>query len=168
MCTLCFSVCFGCLAAEVIAVAWLAWQRVMHPRTIKAAAVCMSTSMRTAVNLRAPQRDSSFLSSSASARAHVDHCWQRRGFAVITAASELLGRIIQGFGVNLAFIDHWIELHWINGMHRLENLCVCAVRWTTGERRGGAFNQHSALAISAVFCFFMSAIFRYFIEEIVR
>ncbi|GAA6102283.1 uncharacterized [Tachysurus ichikawai] len=64
---------------EVIAVACLAWQRVMQQRTIKAVAVCMSTSMRTVVNLRAPQRDSSFLYSSSSAKAHVDHCWQQRG-----------------------------------------------------------------------------------------
>lgn len=69
MCALCFSVCFGCHMVEVIAVACLAWQRVMQQRTIKTVAVCMSTPMRTAVSLRASQRDGSFLLPSASARA---------------------------------------------------------------------------------------------------
>ncbi|KAF5898075.1 Leucine-rich repeat receptor-like protein kinase TDR, partial [Clarias magur] len=44
----------------------------MQQRTINAAAVCMSTSVCAAVNLRAAQRDSFFLYSGASARGHVE------------------------------------------------------------------------------------------------
>lgn len=151
MCTLCFSVCFGCLMVEVIAVACLGWQRVMQQRTIKDVAVCMSTSMRTAVNLRALRRETApsclpvHLPEHmriAAGRGRVRSFWAPCGF-------------IPGSGVNLAFIDHWIELRWINGMHldawMLETLH--AVRWTTGKRHGGAFNQHSVLAISAMFWF---------------
>lgn len=54
MCALCFSVCFGCLTDEVIAAACLGWQRAMQQKTIKAVAVCMNTSLCTAVNQRAP------------------------------------------------------------------------------------------------------------------
>lgn len=132
MCTLCFFVCFGCLAVEVIAVARLAWQRAMQQRTINAAAVCMSTSMCAVVNLRAPQRDSSFLDSGASARGHVEEhsVWAGAGGSHTPWPIRGPCGSAPGFGVNLALIDHRIEPHWINGMH-LEGLKCCA---QSGER----------------------------------